>query len=73
MVAALKTGVALLDLGSWHISGRDTVLPLGPSEAQTDPHLQGAEDGTQASVWAAESNALPGVTSHPSSPKRGVF
>lgn len=50
MVAALETGVALLGLGSWHISGRDTVLPLGPSEAHTDPHLQGAEDGAQASV-----------------------
>lgn len=71
MAAALEAGVALLGLGSWHLSGRDTVLPLGSQRPRwTHPDREQRME-PRLEFWAAEGNALPGVTSHPTSPKRG--
>lgn len=69
MAAALEAGVALLGLGPWRICGRDTALPLGPQRPRLTHIYREQRMEPRLVFWAAEGNALPGVTSHPPSPR----
>lgn len=61
--------MALPSLGSWHISVRDTARHLGPQRPRLTHTYREQRMEPRLVFWAAGGNALPGVTSHPLSPR----